>query len=187
MSTFNDRKETYLWKKEQDYKFGEFNEMKYGKQILQFFGVADNNTTTIVRHHRYQVIDWVITKISTELNPITKRKKQHKDITLIELKTRTCSLNKYKSTMYPINKFRKQIENIIKNKVVKAYCVFIFSDCIAYYEITQDSEKEITIDVGGRSDRGMRESSTYAYIPIDKLKIIEQFVHQHVELVNELY
>ncbi len=187
MTTFNDRKETYLWKKEQDYKIGEFYELKYGKQILEFFNINDNDETTVVRHHRYQVIDWIITKTSTIVNPETKKKKKQKDVTTVELKSRTCSKDKYSTTMYPINKFRKQIDNIKNNKIVKAYCVFIFSDCIAYYEITSESEKEITIADGGRSDRGIRESSTYAYIPVDKLKIIEYFEPQPVAIVNELY
>jgi len=175
MSTFNERKENYLWKKEVDYRIGEWYELQYGKQILNFFGIVDDDKTTLIRHNRYSVIDWTVTKKNIIFNEETKKKTIEKETTSIELKTRTCKKDTYETTMYPINKFRKQIDNLNKNKVQKTYCVFIFTDCIAYYEITKDSEKEITIADGGRSDRGFRESSTYAYIPIDKLKIIETF------------
>lgn len=172
MSTQKDRHANYLWKKEVDYRIGEWYELQYGKQILEFFGIKDDNDSTLIRHHRYQVIDWIITKKNITIND-KKKKITTKEITNIELKSRTCKKDTYPTTMYPINKFRKQIDNLNNNKIQKAYSVFIFADCIAYYEITKDSEKEVTIAEGGRSDRGYRESSTYAYIPIDKLKIIK--------------
>jgi hypothetical protein len=158
---FADRRADYIAKKEIDYRIGEYYELQYAKEILTFFNLQDDIGSTLKRHKRYSVIDWVVTK--------------NKEVTQIELKTRSNQKNAYPDTMYNFNKFNRQINDLKNGKISKAYAVFIFSDEMCYYEITKDSLTDVTIKEGGRSDRGYRESSTYAFIPVHTLKTIRRF------------
>ena len=164
MSTYKDRLEDFKARKEIDYRIGEWFETQYIKEILEYFNIADDDDNTLIRHKRYQVIDWII------------KNKKTKEVTQIELKSRTNLKNAYSTTMYPFNKFNKQINSIKEGKITKSYAVFIFSDELCYYEISKNSLNDgIHVAEGGRCDRGFRESNMYAYIPIDALITIRKF------------
>jgi hypothetical protein len=90
------------------------------------------------------------------------------DKLLIELKTRNNALNKYDTTMVGYNKFLGCSK---LNKDIRCFFFFKFTDCLSYYEY--DNSNFFTICDGGRSDRGIDESSKYVYIPISKLILVK--------------
>ena len=79
---------------------------------------------------------------------------------IIELKSRRNNFNKYPSTMCGYNKL-KIAEDNPENKYK---FLFLFTDGLY--------EDEYTIKKGGRKDRGKFEYKDYAYIGIDKLKLL---------------
>ena len=83
----------------------------------------------------------------------------------IELKSRRNNFNKYPSTMCGYNKL-KIAEDNPENKYK---FLFLFTDGLYEWEYNKD---EYTIKKGGRKDRGKFEYKDYAYIGIDKLKLL---------------
>jgi len=83
----------------------------------------------------------------------------------IELKSRRNNFNKYPSTMCGYNKL-KIAEEDTENKYK---FLFLFTDGLYEWEYNKD---EYTIKKGGRKDRGKFEYKDYAYIGIDKLKLL---------------
>ena len=83
----------------------------------------------------------------------------------IELKSRRNNFNKYPSTMCGYNKL-KIAEEDTENKYK---FLFLFTDGLYEWEYNKE---EYTIKKGGRKDRGKFEYKDYAYIGIDKLKLL---------------
>ena len=84
---------------------------------------------------------------------------------IIELKSRRNNFNKYPSTMCGYNKLKIAEENPDN----KYKFLFLFTDGLYEWEYNKD---EYTIKKGGRKDRGKLEYKDYAYIGIDKLKLL---------------
>jgi hypothetical protein len=87
---------------------------------------------------------------------------------LIELKTRNCKKNKYYDTMIGYNKIVKANEMIKLGYNI--YFVFKFTDQNCIFQLHSNSN--LIVKNGGRVDRGSREIKKYAYIPTNKLKIL---------------
>ena len=85
--------------------------------------------------------------------------------TLIELKSRRNTYEKYPDTMVGANK----IKYMLNDKTRKSYCVFSFTNGIYYIEINEETVNKFRKASGGRADRGRIETSTYYYIPIEML------------------
>ena len=88
---------------------------------------------------------------------------------IIELKSRRNNYNTYPSTMCGYNKL-KIAEDNPENKYK---FLFLFTDGLYEWEYNKD---EYTIKKGGRKDRGKFEYKDYAYIGIDKLKLLSDNV-----------
>ena len=88
---------------------------------------------------------------------------------LIELKSRKCTKNFYKTTMIGCNKILKASELYKKNNNINIYFVFRFIDCLTYWKFDEEKMKKLKIKEGGRSDRGKKENGLYFYIPIEDL------------------
>ena len=93
------------------------------------------------------------------------------DTTLIELKSRKCCKNAYKTTMIGQNKIDylyKQNEKFNKS----CFCCFNFSDGLYYIPINKETIKSFECNQkGGRKNRGKDEikNNGYCYIPIKHL------------------
>eukprot|EP01043_Picozoa_sp_COSAG02_P072837 COSAG02_NODE_13905_length_1332_cov_1.576642_2_plen_142_part_00 len=83
----------------------------------------------------------------------------------IELKSRRNNFNKYPSTMCGYNKLKIAEDNPDN----KYKFLFLFTDGLYEWEYNKE---EYTIKKGGRKDRGKFEYKDYAYIGIDKLKLL---------------
>ena len=91
----------------------------------------------------------------------------------IELKSRQCQINTYKSTMVGMNKINKA--RILNRKNFTVYFFFYFtnsnySECDLYYwKFDIDQLDQCEFKSGGRVDRNMIEIKRYCYIPISLL------------------
>ena len=83
----------------------------------------------------------------------------------IELKSRNNNYNTYPSTMCGYNKLKIAEENPDK----KYKFLFLFKDGLYEWDFKKD---EYTVKKGGRKDRGKFEYKDYAYIEINKLKLL---------------
>lgn len=83
--------------------------------------------------------------------------------TLIELKSRRCSVNTYPDTMVGVNK----LEYAKKNPDKQIIFCFNFDEGLYYHEYSAD--KEYSIREGGRNDRGKAEIKSYFFINTDDL------------------
>ena len=86
----------------------------------------------------------------------------------VELKTRRNTMNAYPTTMIGYNKIIEGIK-LIRSRKSHVYFFFDFTDCLTYFELTEDNYERIFFARGGRNDRGFIEQSAYAYIPINDL------------------
>ena len=84
---------------------------------------------------------------------------------VVEVKSRTNKKMTYPTTIVGYNKILKGLDYIDKGYIV--LFVFEFIDGIFYYPLETNHNLEIRL--GGRTDRGRREIKDYAYIPINKL------------------
>ena len=84
------------------------------------------------------------------------------DTTLIELKTRRNTKDKYPTTMIGMNK----IKYFLKQKEKKCYAFFSFTDGLYYVEINEELVKKCESKDGGRCDRGYIETRPYLFIPV---------------------
>jgi hypothetical protein len=84
---------------------------------------------------------------------------------LVELKSRTNASEKYPTTMVGLSKVQ-----FAQNCRGKYYFVFKFTDGAEYIRYREETFRQFTTGIGGRSDRGKVESNTYVYIPVDALK-----------------
>ena len=91
------------------------------------------------------------------------------DKTYVELKTRRCTKNYYRSTIVGINKINRAID--IKNLDIniKIYFVFRFIDYICYWEFDEDEMNTLNQTSVTRKDRHKKETAQYLEIPINKL------------------
>jgi hypothetical protein len=83
---------------------------------------------------------------------------------LIELKSRKCSINKYKETIVGKNKIDK---GIIQTKEV--YFFFNFDEGLYYWKLDHNLIGKVRFGEGGRRDRGRPEIKEYCYIPCEIL------------------
>jgi|DEB0MinimDraft_10_1074344.scaffolds.fasta_scaffold07724_3 hypothetical protein len=83
----------------------------------------------------------------------------------IELKSRNNNYNTYPSTMCGYNKLKIAEENPDK----KYKFLFLFKDGLYEWDFKKD---EYIVKKGGRKDRGKFEYKDYAYIEINKLKLL---------------
>jgi len=125
-----------------DYTFGLKKEIELLPTIRKFF-----NDETIIKLDDYNIFDF------------------KGDNKYIELKSRNCNYNKYPTTMIGYNKIKKALE---LNEDI--YFIFNFTDGIYYFKF--DKNIQLEIKQGGRFDRGKKELSDYAFIPIEILKEI---------------
>jgi|APCry1669191674_1035369.scaffolds.fasta_scaffold39453_2 hypothetical protein len=125
-----------------DYTFGLKKEVELLPTIRKFF-----NDETIIKLDDYNIFDF------------------KGDNKYIELKSRNCNYNKYPTTMIGYNKIKKALE---LNEDI--YFIFNFTDGIYYFKF--DKNIQLEIKQGGRFDRGKKELSDYAFIPIEILKEI---------------
>ena len=84
---------------------------------------------------------------------------------LIELKSRRCGKNKYKSTMISCHKIGELLKKVEEGYTI--YLFFNFCDKICYYELKEYNEKWVSIS--GRFDRYRDELNNYYFIPIEEL------------------
>ena len=124
------------------YTFGLKKEVELLPTIRKFF-----NDETIIKLDDYNIFDF------------------KGDNKYIELKSRNCNYNKYPTTMIGYNKIKKALE---LNEDI--YFIFNFTDGIYYFKF--DKNIQLEIKQGGRFDRGKKELSDYAFIPIEILKEI---------------
>ena len=125
-----------------DYTFGLKKEVELLPTIRKFF-----NDETIIKLDDYNIFDF------------------KGDNKYIELKSRNCNYNKYPTTMIGYNKIKKALE---LNEDI--YFIFNFTDGFYYFKF--DKNIQLEIKQGGRFDRGKKELSDYAFIPIEILKEI---------------
>jgi len=125
-----------------DYTFGLKKEIELLPTIRKFF-----NDETIIKLDDYNIFDF------------------KGDNKYIELKSRNCNYNKYPTTMIGYNKIKKALE---LNEDI--YFIFNFTDGIYYFKF--DKNIQLEVKQGGRFDRGKKELSDYAFIPIEILKEI---------------
>ena len=124
------------------YTFGLKKEVELLPTIRKFF-----NDETIIKLDDYNIFDF------------------KGDNKYIELKSRNCNYNKYPTTMIGYNKIKKALE---LNEDI--YFIFNFTDGIYFFKF--DKNIQLEIKQGGRFDRGKKELSDYAFIPIEILKEI---------------
>jgi len=88
------------------------------------------------------------------------------DTHFYELKTRTNTLNKYPTTMIGINKIEAKKDIIL---------IFKYTDCLTY--INYNKELFDTFEIKP-FDRNVKEKNKkdYIYIPVQYLKIIENYI-----------
>lgn len=87
------------------------------------------------------------------------------DTTLIELKSRRVSKNRFFQTMIGKNK----IDFFLANQK-RCICVFNYTDGAYYLEITPEVAKQFVVRDYARRDRGPCEPKKYCYIPINLLQ-----------------
>ena len=84
---------------------------------------------------------------------------------LIELKSRRCRKNQYKTTMISCHKIGELLKKVEEGYTV--YLFFNYLDCVCYYEFTQYNKDWVS--VSGRWDRFRDELNNYYFIPIEEL------------------
>lgn len=89
-----------------------------------------------------------------------------------ELKSRTCSHDKYPTTMFGLNK----IQDMKPDKKYRFY--FLFTDGLYRWEYNKD---EFTCRYGTRCDRGHFESKKHVYIDINNLKLLTTRINSNTE------
>lgn len=136
-----------------DCKLGESAEVETLPKLNQFFGVK------LERLDHYNKFDYM------DIN----------NNTLIELKTRRATKDKYSTTMIPLIKIAaaKQIKATDPN--CKIIFSFNFTDGLYYIEYDIDKFNNYKIASGGRCDRGFSEQSIYCYIPTAELIKINSY------------
>lgn len=82
-----------------------------------------------------------------------------------EVKRRNNKKNAYPTTMVGYNKVIKAREYLKRGYVV-LFC-FEFTDGVYYYQL--EDENDLSVALGGRTDRGKNEIKSYAYIDVNKL------------------
>ena len=91
----------------------------------------------------------------------------YKSQMVVEVKQRQIYSYTYPSTMIGYNKIIKARDYLKKGFIV--FFVFDFLDGVFFYQFGED-ESDLSIDLGGRTDRGVSEIKNYAYIDISKLQ-----------------
>lgn len=88
----------------------------------------------------------------------------------VEIKTRTCSVNRFDTTILPYNK----IEGA-RNAGRPVYFVFRFVDCITYIEFNDEQFRKYTRKMFCRQTRSDYNDTEkmYVYIPISDLTLLE--------------
>ena len=91
----------------------------------------------------------------------------------IELKSRRCKIDTYKTTMIGMNKLN--MSKILHRKKNNIYFCFYFTDIdystteLYYWKYNIDELDQLIYKNRGRVDRGKRDIKKYAYIPVDLL------------------
>jgi len=88
------------------------------------------------------------------------------DETVLELKSRRITKNRYNETMVSLSKVKKA--GYEKRNV---YFYFNFTDGLYRWKYDPVEVKTFRCDKGGRCDRGRREINNYCYIPVKNLAI----------------
>ena len=96
----------------------------------------------------------------------------YNDIYECELKSRTCSHDKYPTTMFGLNK----IQDMKPDKKYRFY--FLFTDGLYRWEYNKD---QFTTRYGSRCDRGYFESKKHVYIDINNLKLLTTRINSNTE------
>jgi hypothetical protein len=87
---------------------------------------------------------------------------------LVELKSRRCSVKKFRDTMVGLNK----LEYARKHPEKDIYFCFNFEEGLFYHKY--DPEREYSVREAGRTDRGRDEMKTYFFIDCENLiKVLE--------------
>jgi hypothetical protein len=89
--------------------------------------------------------------------------------TYIELKTRRCTKNFYKSTIVGMNKINRATDLKRLNIDIKIYFVFRFIDYICYWEFNEEDMLKLNQSKITRNDRHKIETAKYLEIPINNL------------------
>ena len=89
--------------------------------------------------------------------------------TYIELKSRRCTKNHYRSTIVGMNKINRAIDLKRLNIDIKIYFVFRFIDYICYWELIEEEMIKLNQSKITRNDRHKIETAKYLEIPINKL------------------
>ena len=131
-------------KKSQDILFGKQNE-----DVI--FNHIESKFTGLKRTSKYSLFDFETTNLK------------------IELKSRKFNHDKYPTTMIGYNK----ILECERDPNQKYLFIFKFLDKTLYCEYDKDIFLNFDVNQNGRNDRGKAEISTYLYIPIDYLQILE--------------
>ena len=89
--------------------------------------------------------------------------------TYVELKSRRCTKNYYKSTIVGMNKINRAIDIKNLNIDIKIYFVFKFMDYICYWEFKEEEMMKLKQSKITRNDRNKVEQAKYLEIPINLL------------------
>jgi len=87
----------------------------------------------------------------------------------IELKSRRCSKNYYKSTIVGVNKINRALDLKTLDINIKIYFVFKFIDHICYWQFDEIEMNSFLKSIKTRNDRHIIEKAEYLEIPINKL------------------
>jgi len=90
--------------------------------------------------------------------------RSNKTKTIVEVKKRNNTKNKYPTTMIGENKFIKAKDYYDRGYDI--YFCFYFTDGLFYYKYC---DEKLEIKKGGRCDRGKPEYKNYVYIDVNKL------------------
>ena len=122
------------------------------------------------------VVDYLNSKHKRDKYELYKEKNSvmdfHNDKYECELKSRTCSHDKYETTMVGLNK----VQNMDPKKKYRFY--FLFTDGLYRWEYNKD---DFVTRNGGRCDRGKYEIKKYIYIDIKKLKLLTTRINSNTE------
>jgi hypothetical protein len=124
-----------------DYKIGEFNE----RLVVDYLNSKHKKNKYTRYEKRNSVMDF------------------YNDIYECELKSRSCSHDKYETTIFGLNK----IQNMKPDKKYRFY--FLFTTGLFLWEYNKD---QFTCRYGTRCDRGYFESKKHVYIKIENLKLL---------------
>lgn len=94
--------------------------------------------------------------------------------TVIELKSRNVCKDDFPTTMIGMNKI-EMCETLYELQGKKIYFVFEFIDGLYYWRYNKEKVKQYSVEFSGTMKRGKDERKNHLMIPIEDLKMIEEY------------